>query len=123
MKSLNRQTGLTAISTVLLLLIGAFFVLITLKLAPIYIEHYKVRTHLSRIQNDTQMKTMSVDAIIERLFKRFDIDDVDDVTHDNVTVEQEDNELILHVDYEVRTHTLGNIDMVASFSDKAVIPR
>lgn len=123
MKSINRQSGLTAISMVVLLLIGAFFVMLALKLAPIYIENFKVRAHLEKFQTDPELKSLSEDEILKRLFRRFDIDDVDNVKRDDVTFEQDGNNLIIHVDYEVRTSTIGNIDLVANFSEKAEIKR
>jgi len=123
MKSINRQSGLTAVSIVVLLAIGAFFVMLGLRLAPIYIENYKVRAHLEKLQKDPEIKSLSDDEIVKRLFRRFDIDDVDHVTQDDVSVEQQDNKLVIHVDYEVRSPTIGNVDLIASFSEKAEIPR
>jgi len=123
MKSINRQTGLTAISIVILLVVGAFFVLIGLKLAPIYIENYKVRSHLKRIEKDPEMATLSESEIVKRLFRRFDIDDVNNVKQDDVTVEQQGADLIIHIDYEVRTSAIGNLDLVANFSETADISR
>ena len=123
MKPINRQSGLTAISIVILLAIGAFFVMLALRLAPIYIENYKVRAHLEKLQKDSENKSLNESDIIKKLFKRFDIDDVDNVSADDVTVEQEDKLLVIHVDYEVRTPTIGNVDLVVSFSEKAEISR
>ena len=94
-----------------------------LRLAPIYIENYKVRAHLEKLQKDPEIKSLSDDEIVKRLFRRFDIDDVDHVTQDDVSVEQQDNKLVIHVDYEVRSPTIGNVDLIASFSEKAEIPR
>lgn len=123
MKPIHHQSGLTAISIVVLLAIGAFFIMLALRLAPIYLENFKVSSHLEKIANEAETKTMSVDEIIDKLFKRFNIDDVDHVTQDDVTVEQSDNGIIIHVDYEVRTPTFGNVDLVVSFAEKAEIPR
>ena len=123
MKSLHNQKGITAISMAILLVIGAFFVMLGLKLVPIYIENFKVRAHLEKMQKDPELRNVSEDEIIKKLFRRFDIDDVEHVKQDDVTLDKEANKLIIHVDYEVRTSTIGNIDLVASFSEKAEIAR
>jgi hypothetical protein len=123
MKSINRQAGLTPISIVLLLAIGAFFVMLALRLVPIYMENFKVSSHLEKLAKDPSSRSMSEHEIVNKLFKRFDIDDVEHVTRDDVTIEQTDNGLMIYIDYEVRAPTIGNVDIVASFSDKAEIPR
>jgi hypothetical protein len=123
MKSIDRQTGLTPISIILLLAIGAFFVLLALRLTPIYLENFKVSSHLEKLAHDPSSKTMSEDELINKLFKRFSIDDVEHVTQDNVTTELSDGDLMIYIDYEVRAPTFGNIDIVASFSEQAAIPR
>ena len=124
MKAIHQQSGLTAISIVVLLAIGAFFILLALRLAPIYLENFKVSSHLEKIAKEPETRSMSVDEIIEKLFKRFNIDDVEHVSQDDVTIEQsDDGGLTIYVDYEVRTPTIGNVDMVVSFAEKAEIPR
>ena len=120
---MQRQSGLTAVSIVALLAIGAFFVMLALRLAPIYLENYKVASHLEKLAKDPETKNMSENEIITKLFKRFDIDDIEHVSEEDVTMEQVDSNLVIYIDYEVRTPTIGNIDLVASFSEKAEIPR
>lgn len=123
MKLMNRQSGLTAVSIVALLAIGAFFIMLALRLAPIYLENFKVGSHLEKMKDDPETRTMSEDEIITKLFKRFDIDDVEHVHQEDVSVQMVDNKLVIQIDYEVRAPTIGNVDIVASFSEKAEIPR
>lgn len=123
MKSFHRQSGLTAISIVVLLAIGAFFIMLGLRLAPIYMENFKVASHLEKLAKDPSSKSMSDDEIVNTLFKRFDLDDVDNVSQEDLTIEASDNGIMLSIDYEVRSPTIGNIDIVVSFSEKAEIPR
>lgn len=124
MKSIHRQSGLTVVSIVVLLAIGAFFVMLALRLTPIYLENFKVASHLEKLAKDPGTKSLSEDEIMRKLLKRFDIDDVEHVSKENVTIEQsEDGGLTIYIDYEVRTPTIGNVDLVASFSEKAEIPR
>jgi hypothetical protein len=123
MKSIDRQFGLTPVSIVVMLLIGAFFVMLALRLTPIYLENFKVSSHLEKLAKDPDSKNMSEDELVNKLFKRLNIDDVEHVTQEDVTIEQTDSGLTIYVDYEVRSPTIGNVDIVASFSEKAEIPR
>jgi len=123
MKPIHRQSGLTAISIVVLLAIGAFFILLGLRLMPIYLENFKVASHLEKLAKDPATKELSEDAIVSKLLKRFDIDDVDHVTEEDITLEQTETGLAIYIDYEVRAPTIGNVDLIASFSEKAEISR
>lgn len=123
MKPIHRQSGLTAISIVVLLAIGAFFILLGLRLMPIYLENFKVASHLEKLAKDPATKELSEDEIVSKLLKRFDIDDVDHVTEEDITLEQTETGLAIYIDYEVRAPTIGNVDLIASFSEKAEISR
>jgi hypothetical protein len=123
MKSIQHQAGLTPVSIVALLAIGAFFVMLALRLAPIYLENFKVASHLEKLAKDPASRSMSEDELITKLFKRFDIDDVEHVSEEDLTIEPTDNGITISIDYEVRTPTIGNVDLVVSFSDKAQINR
>ena len=123
MKPIHRQSGLTAISIVVLLAIGAFFIMLGLRLMPIYLENFKVASHLEKLAKDPATKELSEDGIVSKLLKRFDIDDVDHVTEEDITLEQTETGLAIYIDYEVRAPTIGNVDIIASFSEKAEIPR
>ena len=120
MKTFKRQAGLTAISMAVLLVIGAFFVLLALRLVPIYLENFKVRSHLQTLAKDPEIRSMSDEEILDKLFRRFDIDDVDNVKRDDVVIEElEDKKRRITITYEVRTSALANVDMIASFVEQA----
>ncbi|KPJ94613.1 MAG: hypothetical protein AMJ53_04890 [Gammaproteobacteria bacterium SG8_11] len=123
MKSIRHQSGLTPVSIIVLLAIGAFFIMLGLRLTPIYLENFKVASHLEKLAKDPDTKNMSEDEILTKLFKRLDLDDVEHVTQEDVTIEQSDRGLMLYIDYEVRSPTIGNVDIVVSFAEKAEIPR
>lgn len=123
MNHLNRQSGLTAVSIVAMLAVGAFFIMLGLRLAPIYLENFKVSSHLEKLQKDPASKSMSESELITKLFKRFDIDDVENVKREDLSLEMDGADLVIKIDYEVRSPTVGNVDIVVSFSEQAVIPR
>jgi hypothetical protein len=66
---------------------------------------------------------MSEDEIITKLFKRFDLDDVENVSEEDLTIEPSDNGIVISIDYEVRTPTIGNVDIVVVFAESAEISR
>ena len=119
----SQQSGVTAITLVVILLIGAFFILLALKLAPIYLENFKVSSHLQNLTKNADVKNMSDDEIISKLLKRLDIDDVENVKRDDIYIEEDEDAIRVSIVYEVRKPTLGNIDIVASFNEEVAIGR
>jgi len=122
MKTKHNQQGLTAITMVLVLVIIGFFAMIVIRLFPIYMEHFSVVTHLDRLGQDQATKSMTDKEILRTLHKRFNIDDVRHVKDDNIYIERgKDKSVVIAIEYEVRTPTIGNVDMVVSFSDEVEV--
>lgn len=114
----NKQNGMTTISLALLLGLIAFFVLIALTLTPIYLENLNVAQKLKTLKKDPAIANMTDDEIMETLFKRFSIDNVDSVQAENVLINREGGTVHISVEYEVRKQMVGNIDVVVSFFDE-----
>jgi Tfp pilus assembly protein PilE len=50
MRPLNRQKGMTAIGWLIVLALIGFFVLLTLKMLPSYLEYYKIVSTLDSLR-------------------------------------------------------------------------
>jgi hypothetical protein len=119
MKTLQRQKGMTAISLVALLILFGFLALIALRLVPIYLDHFKVVSHLKALAEQEETASMADNDIIKTYFKRLDIDDVVDVKRDDFFIEKGDGGgKVLAVEYEVRRPVFGNVSVVVSFVDE-----
>ena len=119
MKGLYHQRGVTGITVVLIVALVAFFSLIAIRLFPIYLEHFKVTSHLQNLAADEGAGKLSDSEIRKTLAKRFDIDDVEHVRAEDIFIEHPDrNTTIIAIEYEVRTPAFGNVDMVVSFVDE-----
>lgn len=119
----NKQKGMTAIGIALVLAILAFFVMLALVLTPIYLENLKIKSHLSNIAKDSGFAKLTQDEMMERLFRRFNIDDIDNVTREDVVIEESDTDIKMAIEYEVRSPILFNVDVVVYFNENIVVPR
>lgn len=115
------QSGMTAIGVIIILMMLGFFFLLLITLFPIYVENYKVSSHLNKLSEETGVAKMSDNKIIETLFRRFDIDDIENVKVEDVLIEEDNDGITITVEYEVRTNAMANIDVVVSFSEAVVI--
>jgi hypothetical protein len=113
----KRQQGLTFISLVFVLGLIAFFVLLGLKIGPIYLDHSKVVSALAEIEKTAHIEELSEAQIRNSLSKRFNINYVNDVTQDDITVTKQGNYLKVAIEYEVVRKIAGNLSVLVEFND------
>ena len=113
----TRQQGLTFISLVFILGFIAFFVLLGLKIGPIYLNHSKVVSALADIKKTTDIEAQTEGEIRNSLSKRFDINYVDDVTQDDITITRHGNYIKVVIEYEVARKIVGNLSVLVEFND------
>lgn len=119
MKSIHRQRGMTPIGWILVFLLIAFFVLIALKLVPIYLDSFTVGSVLSDLKKEPGIATMSPGQVEATIRKRLDINMVKGLSADDIYIEKVGDTLNINAEYEVRENLMGNVDLVVSF-DKSV---
>lgn len=122
MKRAKRQDGATLIGWLLIMVIVAFVALIGMKLVPVYLDSFTVTSILRSMKTDATLKGQGRSAILETLNKRLDINDIDSVKPDDISIRTVAGGTEVDVDYEDRVNLLGNLDAVATFHKKVVIP-
>ena len=118
----HRQQGLTGIAIILMLAVGAFFLAIAFTVFPPYMENFSVKSHVHDLKKLPDAKSMTKTDITKQLFRRFDIDNVTSVTEDDVNFVEVPNGWRIDVDYEVRKHFIGNVDLVLVFHEEVEVP-
>jgi DNA-dependent RNA polymerase auxiliary subunit epsilon len=113
---MKRQAGVTAIGWVLVLALIGFFVFLTLKMLPVYLEYFKVVSSLESLENES----LSTPGEIRKLLdKRFDIDYVNTISAQQVKIINQGEVFNVIAKYDSRVHLFANIDVLMSF-DKQV---
>ncbi len=115
--SAKKQCGLTFISLMILLALIAFFVLLTLKILPIYMDHSKVVNAFAALEAMPDIQVMRKDEIITSLDKRFSMNYLDKVNTDDVTIEKQGNYVKVEIRYERVEKILGNLSILAEFEE------
>lgn len=75
----SRQRGMTMWGMTFVLGVLAFSLFLLFKLLPVYLEDMKVRTALSGLMREPGIEAMTRSDMIERLVKRFDVDNITSV--------------------------------------------
>jgi Domain of unknown function (DUF4845) len=114
----SNQTGLTFLSVLVILGLIAFFTLLILKIGPIYLDHYKVKTVLASLENEPNLASESIRKVRSLLMRRFDINMVEHVKKEDIAIKKMDGVLTVEIDYEVIEPIIGNIDVLVYFDDR-----
>jgi hypothetical protein len=113
----KRQQGFTFISLIFILGLIVFFVLLGLKIGPIYLDHSKVVSTLSELKRTPGIEEQSESEIRKSLSKHFDMNYVNDVTQENITIARHENYLKVVIEYEVVKNIVGNLSVLVAFND------
>ena len=112
-----KQQGYTLISLVFILGIIGFFVLLVLKIGPIYLDHNKVKSALAALENTTDIETFSEPEVRSTLDKRFNMNYVSDLKAQEVKITKRGNYLKVQAKYEVVENIAGNLSVLVEFDD------
>ncbi len=123
MRTLAQQHGMTMWGTAMILALIVFFTLLTIKLAPPYIEHGKIVTALKSIEKQQPPGAFSKDEIKRALDRRFTIDDVTrvDLKKDLYFEKKAGGIMVVRIAYEVRIPLAYNITALIEFDETAEV--
>ena len=122
MTMIQRQRGMTMLSWLIVLGIAVFFILIGIKMVPTYLENYSVKQVLTNMENDRAVRKMSAQEMRQSFMKRLKINSVYEFDRDWIKITKQKNGNLIAVDYEIRKPVAGNVAIVMTFSDSALIP-
>lgn len=122
-KSRRSQKGVSAAGWLIVIAIFGFLVITFFKIFPFYYDNFKLQSSLESLVADTELDPKSKRAIWQSLQKRLFINEVRNITRENVTMSRKDNVTTITVSYEVRDNYIGNLFIGAHFSEQAVINR
>jgi len=109
---------MTLISWVLVLLIFGFFVLLGLKLVPIYMDHYNVRMAVENVANEPGAREAPQSELMRKIQARLDLNYVVGLPKTAIRIKRDVDERVIMVDYEKRENIAANVDVVVSFKEK-----
>ncbi|HHM05176.1 MAG TPA: DUF4845 domain-containing protein [Gammaproteobacteria bacterium] len=116
----HRQAGMTYIGMLIIFLVVAFFGIVLVKVGPLYLENFKVKSVLQSLQDDEESMGLSARELKKRILRRFDIDDIDSVDGKAITIDQQRGKTVVTVDYSAQVPLFWNIDVVVHFPGNQV---
>lgn len=96
----TRQRGLTVIGMLLLAVVLGFMALVAMKVVPMYIQYFTIKSTIESIRKEPQLAQMSLTDIQNAIQKRFDIGYVDKITAKDLKVRNDRSGRVLDLVYE-----------------------
>jgi len=119
----KRQQGMTLLGWIIVLGLIAFFVLLTLRLLPNYLENFKVAETLESLKNEPDITRKPPSEIRKLISRRFVINDVTSIEARDVKITNDKGRMTLRARYEIRVPILGNVDAVTRFDESVELIR
>ncbi len=121
----NRQRGITVWGILAIAVVAVFFLLIIVKLVPIYMTGMKVKSALNGLATQPDAGSMTNRQILEALYKRFQIEDIDEyiTLKDTLRFERDGKTRIVRIAYEDVAPLFGNVSLLVEFDHHVEVGR
>lgn len=119
MQSRGTQTGITLIGMLVIAFLIVGFTLLGLKLAPPYMNNFKVKSDLASLSKQPGSAHMAREQIVDGLERRFEIDEVSDVRlSKDLTVKHISGGRAVVIHYVVVVPLVYNLSAMMTFTDR-----
>jgi len=115
MRSLQHQRGMTLISWVFTLVLVGFVVYVGLKVVPIYINAYEVRSVLTTLKGEPGIAQATPEEIRSHLGKMLNVNYIDHPSARQARISGGPGDRTVDIDYQARTQIAPNVELVFSF--------
>ena len=116
-QSLRRQQGMTGLGWLTVLFLLGFFVLLTFKLVPIYLEHHTIYSVLHSLEEEPLITTKSSREVEQMIMTRLNTNGVRDLKRESIKIERTPGLLKVTIAYNVQENMIGNVDVLVKFND------
>lgn len=125
MRTQRRQSGITFLGFVIVLIVVAFFAYAAMKLVPIYSEYFGVVKSMKLMQAQPGIESKSIDEIRNLMNVQFDLQYVNekDVPMKSITLITANGQRSLNVTYDVEVPFIYNVDLLVKFNKTVDLTR
>lgn len=113
MQARHKQSGLSYIGVLFIIMIVGGIIKVAAAIGPAYYDFYTIDKIMSALYREG--RTASIEDFKRGLSDRFQINGIRDKSPDDFNYSMEGGTLVVDLDYEFRTNLGGNLDLVAHF--------
>ncbi|MCH7881107.1 MAG: DUF4845 domain-containing protein [Proteobacteria bacterium] len=119
----HRQKGLSSVGWLALAGIFSLLIISVIRVLPIYMENFTIKSVLTSIQEDAKIDPKSRRAIWDSINKRLYINEIRSIKREHVKMTRKNGKTTVTISYETRRPYIGNLFIGATFSESVVIDR
>jgi Domain of unknown function (DUF4845) len=119
----RRQVGATLLGYIILVMFAGVFVFATLRLAPVYLNYFKVNGVVDGVFEEFDRQAPTRAALRSSISRRFDVESVSIITFRDVSVTQVDGGFEVAAVYDHPAPFVGNISFLVHFDKSRVVRR
>jgi uncharacterized protein DUF4845 len=118
----RKQQGVTFLGWVVLLIPVAIVVYAGIRLAPVYLNYYRVSRSISQVAEEAKGDdTTNAVTLRSALGKRLDIESIEFPDLKDFTIKRDGTQWIIEINYEEPIPFISNVSLLATFSKTARI--
>lgn len=115
---MKKQKGMTMIGAVIVLGLIGFFTLLTLKVGPLYMDYYKVKSAITAVEKTVNLSSKSIREIRTLFTKKIDINYINSGPILKATkIKKGGGRVIMQVKYDFTTTLMNNLDVVLHMNE------
>jgi hypothetical protein len=115
---LKKQQGMTGTSMLMMVIGICAAVVLVLKIAPVYMNHGKVKSAIEGVKSIPGIQTQSKAEVMKSLYARFQVNQVQNVhTDTDVIITKRGEYLKLQIKYQVEVPIVGNLFALMKFDE------
>jgi len=112
----KRQSGMTFIGLMLILIPIGIIVYALIRVTPIYLNYYRVVQAVSQLaKEEKDNSTVTQDTLRNSLARRFDVQYVEHPTPQEIQFHRDDGVWVVIADYEDVAPLFGNVSLLMQF--------
>jgi hypothetical protein len=111
----HSQKGLTTIGWILVIAVFGSIVLTGLKILPMYLDFFNVKTVVDSVANDPSIDPKSKRDLWTAISKRLTINSIRFIKRDDVSFKREEGVTTITIDYEVEKPYIAQLYLGANF--------
>ncbi len=119
-QALKRQGGVSILGVLMLLALLSFFLTVTIRLLPAYMEGRSVKSAIDSVA-EASSPEHSLRDVTKRLSSTFNTNRIEGIKPRDVKIYRDEGKIIIDATYETRTPLFQNVDAVLMFNDNVVV--
>ena len=117
MNTRQRQSGISILGVLTIMLMVGFFIMCAIRMVPGYLEYVGVKDIIARMAMETEVENESISDIRRNIANIFNTNQIYLLAPEDVEVYSKEGKTYIDANYEVRLPIVWRIDAVMKFDD------